>query len=104
MRKWFVVLVVAVVLFAALAQAQTQAPAPVIREQYIEARIGQLTAEDNLIQQDLNILIRKYPRVFGDKGTVRKELEAMWLKMLKDDQVEIEKLGKELADIQAKSK
>jgi hypothetical protein len=114
MKRVAIIVALAVVLFAGLtlatlAQAQAPAPSPkasdqVSRDQYIEARIGQLTAEDNLIQQDLNTLIRRYPRVFGDKGSVRKEFEGMFLKFMREDQIEIEKLSKELADIEAKTK
>lgn len=72
------------------------------RQQAIEDRIGRINAEIQLVQGDLNALVRKYPLFFGDKGTARKEIEAVLGMIFKKAEAELVPLGKELGEIRAK--
>ena len=105
--KRIIVLVLAMVFMAALAQAQTPAaPAPQedLRAKYIEERIGRLNADFQLVQGDLNAIARKYPPFFGEKGMARKEIEAVLNAVARGIQAEVTPLAKELSELRKAEK
>lgn len=96
MKKELIIVALAVVLFAALAQAQDKPKEPLTMEQqYAQARIAQINAEFQLFQMDLRAMAQKYPEY-------RKELEALLNEVVKRLQPELQELQKKLAPPPAK--
>ena len=96
MKKWFIVIALAMVLFVALVQAQTPTKEPSLQEKYLTSEMGRLNSMFQLFQRDMNTFINSYPD-FKDhlekcRDDIFKELQTKFQDIQK--QLEAEKAKK----------
>jgi len=95
MKKWFIVIALAMVLLATLVVAQTKEPS--IQEKYLTSELGRLNGQFQLFQRDMNNFIAAYP-------DYKMQLEKVRDDIFKDLQVKFQELQKQLDAEKAKHK